>query len=246
LPIRDDGSLAPSTSTVQHKGNGPHPQWQKEAHVHSTYWIPKLGVDSAGMLIVAEQGSDRVYRYLVDDLASPMIRANENLLPLVTPAGTGPRHIAVDKNANRLYVLGELDATVSVTDISGKEPKIIQRISTLPPGVTVDACNNATAEISLHSNGKFLYASNRGHDTIVLFHRDPKSGKLTFIETVSSGGKNPRSFFISPCGCWMISANLDTHNIITLAINPETGQLKPTGKEINVGQPACVLPMLAH
>jgi 6-phosphogluconolactonase len=242
LPIRQDGSLAASTSTVLHAGNGPHPLWQKDAHIHSSYWLPQQDSRIAGTLIVNELGGDRVYRYTVTDLEKPLLRTDAELPPIVVPAGTGPRHLVVDAVGKRLYILGELDATISVADISGNEPVIVQRLSTLPEQVKVTDCNNATSEIFLHSNGKFLYSANRGHDSIALFVRNAETGRLTFIETVPSGGKNPRSFFLSPCGNWLISANVETDNVVSFRINQETGRLTPSGKEIKVGDPACVLP----
>ncbi len=277
LPIRDDGRLDPCSSTIRHSGEGPNTRRQLGPHAHAVYHLPVAVTDKfvIEMLVAVDLGVDKVYHYLLDQEKKEIVDPDTDLGEdkrndqIALPPGSGPRHLAqqltldndTDKTGHVMsdytcYILNELDSTVCVYD----GERILQTLSTLPEGVQPADCDNATAEVFLHPGGRFLYASNRGHDSIALFtvagkmvagktvdtnSLDTKNEKapLTFVECVPSGGKHPRSFNLSPCGNWLIAANMNTNDVATFKIDRTTGRLTPTGKRITVNRPVCVLPV---
>jgi 6-phosphogluconolactonase len=153
--------------------------------------------------------------------------------------GAGPRHIAFHPNGKWLYVINELDSTVTALGYDSKAGtlKLIETVSTLPAGTKVE---NITGEIAVHPNGKFLYGSNRGHDTMAIFEIDPKTGRLTSIGHHPAGGRTPRNFNIDPSGKFLLSANMDSDSITVHQIDPATGKLSRMAPEIKVLQPQCI------
>jgi 6-phosphogluconolactonase len=152
---------------------------------------------------------------------------------------TGPRHIAFSKSGDFMYVLGELDSTVTVFVNDGKETfRSIQKISGLPAGFSG---KNDAAEIAIHPRGKFLYTSNRGDDSIAVFTIDRATGKLTFTQRVPTGGKAPRNFAIDPEGSHLLVANQDTGNIVEFRIDDATGKLTAVGEVAKVPAPVCLV-----
>jgi 6-phosphogluconolactonase len=148
--------------------------------------------------------------------------------------GDGPRHAVFDAN-NHIYVLGELQSTV--TDIRldpNKDIEPAQRISTVPPDYKG---RNDAAEIALHPSGKWLFASNRGHDSIAVFSVDPATGKLERAGHYSTGGKEPRHFAIDPTGKYLLAENQFSNNIVVFKVDPTTGGLTPTGQVVEVPSP---------
>ena len=235
LPLTDDGQLAPYATIHKHTGNGPTPR-QRQAHAHAVYpiWKPFI-------VVVPDLGTDKLFFYstLSDGKLAPY---GEWKLP----AGSGPRHAAFTARAQTAFILNELNSTITVAACTGSNvsPTVLrneQTISTLPEGTSGE--NNTTAEIFLHPNERFVYASNRGHDSIALFHFDTTKRRIEFIETVSCG-KHPRSFDISPDGKWLIVAAMQDDRITTFRIDPDTGRLTTTGHSIAVKQTACVLPIV--
>ena len=235
LPLTADGRLAPYVTIHKQRGSGPTPR-QQQAHAHAVYPIWKPWV-----VVVPDLGADKLFFYAIH---SDGKLASYGELGL--PPGSGPRHAAFLARAQTAFILNELNSTICVAACTGSNVsptvmKIEQTISTLPQGHSAE--NNTTAAIFLHPNERFLYASNRGDDSIALFHFDTEKRRLEFIETVPSGGRHPRSFDISPDGQWLIVAAMHDHKITTFRIDPNTGQLSPTGQSISVPQPACVLPI---
>jgi len=236
LPLTEDGRLAPYVTLNKHEGKGPTSR-QTQAHAHAVY--PALHHNS---IFVPDLGADRLFFYNTN--------ADGTLTPcgeMKVPAGSGPRHAAISQEWMTLFILNELNSTICVSGIIGssnfipENMPIQQTISTLPEGTSGE--NNYTAEIFLHPNGRFLYASNRGDDSIALFHFNTQTFRLEFIETTPSGGRHPRSFDISPDGKWMIVAAMQSDQVKTFRIDPDTGRLTPTGHGISVKQCACVLPV---
>jgi len=259
LPLTDDGQLAPYASIHKHVGSGPTPR-QQQPHAHAVYPFSPLGLRVA----VPDLGADKLFFYWT--------QPDGKLLPdsigegnLELPPGSGPRHAAFASGTrSTTFILNELNSTISVaTPIrsrGGSQPlELRQTISTLPEGKVVE--NNTAAAIFLHPNGRFLYASNRGDDSIALFHFDGEKRSmesvwgadgpkhplheklLEFIETVPCG-RHPRSFDISPDGKWLIVAAMHDDLVTTFRIDPGTGRLTPTGHAISIKQPACVLPIV--
>jgi 6-phosphogluconolactonase len=151
------------------------------------------------------------------------------------PLGTGPRHITFSENFEFMYVLGELSSKVTVLATYNRKPyRQIQIISALPAAFSG---RNDAAEIAVHPNGKFLYTSNRGHDSIAVFAIDPVMGTLTFVAHVLTGGKEPRHFAIDPSGKYLLAENQLSNNIAVFKIDPATGGLTPTGQVVEVPSP---------
>ncbi|MCL2622230.1 MAG: lactonase family protein [Planctomycetaceae bacterium] len=236
LPLTDDGQLDPYISLEKHEGSGPTSR-QTQAHAHAVHQafyhldvlVPDLGADKLIFYHTTHEGKLDPYG------------------ALKLPPGSGPRHAVVSHAMLTLFILNELNSTICVTGIIGSsdfEPAnmgIYQTISTLPEGKSAE--NNFPAEIFLHPNGRFLYASNRGDDSIALFRFNTKEFRLEFVETTPCG-RNPRSFDISPDGKWLIVAALQDDQVKTFRIDPDSGRLSSTGHAISVKQPACVLPVL--
>lgn len=232
LPIGPDGSLAPATSVVQHAGSSVNRQRQEGPHAHS------INVDpTERFAVVADLGVDKVFSYRFDPAAGTLA-ANEGLdLPLAP--GSGPRHFAFHPSGKFAYVNNELTSTVTALayDAQRGACEELQTVSTLPEGF---AGNNTTAEVQVHPSGKFLYCSNRGHDSLAMFAIDAATGRLTPLGQHPSGGKTPRNFGIDPGGRFLVSAHQDSHTVVVHRIDPQSGRLAAVGSEVNVPTPVCV------
>jgi 6-phosphogluconolactonase len=231
-PLEPTGAIGPMLQRIPHAGSSQHPSRQSSPHAHCSVWT-----NSGEFLLVADLGLDKVLVYQLD-------RSNRTLTPrddlhLSLAPGAGPRHITFDPNQNFLYVINELDMTISVFRWNNDRPsKLVQTISTLPEGVSDPGFS--TAEILLHPTGKFLYGSNRGHNTIASFTVDIPSGKLTATGHASTLGKTPRNFRLSPDGKFLLAANQQTNDIFSFRIDPNSGTLEPTGFRIEAPAPACI------
>jgi 6-phosphogluconolactonase len=234
LPILDDGSLKDPSTFIQHQGSSVNPQRQKEPHAHS------INVDPANRFAcAADLGLDKVLVYRFDP-AKGSLAANNPPSVSVKP-GAGPRHFDFHPSGRYAYVINELDCTVTGFSFDADRGQLreLQTISTLPEGQKVQS-GFSTAEIRVHPSGKFLYGSNRGHDTIVVFALDDTTGKLRYVENRSTQGKIPRNFNIDPNGNFLLAANQDSHDVFVFRIDQQTGRLTPTGSSIEVGSPVCV------
>jgi 6-phosphogluconolactonase len=233
LPIDADGRLAKASAFIQHHGKSADANRQEAPHAHS------VNLDAANhFAFVADLGLDEVLVYKFDaDKGS--LKANEPPAAKVKP-GSGPRHFAFHPNGRFAYVINEMALTVTAFNYDPARGVLteLQTISTVPEGV--QGRENSTAEVQVHPSGKFLYGSNRGHDSIAAFAIDATSGRLTPIGHQSSGGKTPRNFGIDPSGRYLLAANQDSDNIVVYKIDGETGKLTPTGNEIKVAKPVCV------
>jgi 6-phosphogluconolactonase len=234
LPVGEDGSLGPATSFVQHSGHGPSAERQEGPHAHEVL------VDPSGQwLWAADLGLDKVLAYRLDGakglLATPAAAA-ATLAP-----GSGPRHFAFADGGRHLFVLGEMTLTVTAFRVNPATgaATVVQTLSTLPAGISPTA-KDSGAELQLHPSGRFLYASNRGPDSITVFSIDAAKGTLKQIEVVSSGGKTPRGFSIDPSGRYLLVGNQDSGNVVVFAIDGDTGRLKPVGEPVPVATPVSV------
>src|SRR5215467_11428721 len=215
LPIEADGRLGP----VKDTGSGPNEKRQEAPHPHSVVFDP-----SGHFIAAADLGVDKVQIFRLSD--GGLARVSE---APVAP-GAGPRHIAFDLGGKRLYVLNELNATVTAfayDPVTGQIGKELQTIPTEPAGSNGP---HSTAEIAVHPSGKFLYASNRGHNSIVGYRIDPTTGLLSVIGFTPQGVNFPRNFAIDPSGKWLYVANQKGDTIVKFEINSETGELRPTGQ----------------
>ena len=233
LPINDDGSLGAATDFEQHEGSSVNPQRQEGPHAHC------VKLDPAGKFaFVMDLGLDKIMVYTYDD-ATGTLESNDPPFAAVAP-GAGPRHFTFHPNGKFAYVVNELDNTVTAFSYDADQGRLetIQTIGTLPEGFDKE---NTTAEICVHPSGKFIYASNRGHDSIACFAVDTNTGQLTALGQVSTGGNVPRNFNLSPDGRFLIAANQKSNNVVAFRINQETGLPEPTGSEVEIAAPVCVV-----
>ena len=234
LPIAPDGTLRPASAFIQHTGSSVNPQRQKEPHAHS------IIVDPADRFVyVADLGIDKVMIYRLD-AGKGLLVANDPPFTAVEP-GVGPRHVALHPQRRFAYVINELRNSVTAL---ARDPErggltALQTIPTLPPDQPA-LPNYSTAEVLVHPSGKFLYGSNRGHDSIAVFTIDESSGRLTFVETQPTQGSTPRGFGIDPTGGYLLAGNQRSDSVVVFRINRETGRLTPTGSRIEVGSPVSV------
>jgi 6-phosphogluconolactonase len=232
IPIHADGTLGPA-SAIKHEGRGPNPERQEKPHVHSVTVSP-----DNRFVIVADLGLDKVFSYALDPAAAKLAPAAQ---PFATvPPGSGPRHFKFSRDGKRGYVINEMGGSITAFDYDAARGALapIQTISTLPAEFTGLKWN---AEIRVHPNGKFLYASNRTHDSIAVFSIDQASGKLTLIEIVPSGAKTPRNFELSPDGKWLVCGHQDAPLLTVFAVEANTGQLTRTPHTAAVDSCVCVL-----
>jgi len=219
LPITADGRLGPVSGEHKDTGSGPNQARQEAPHPHAVVF------DRAGRYIAAaDLGIDKVQTFRLSD--GGLVRVATASLP----PGAGPRHIAFHLNGQVLYVVNELNATVTVfayDPATGQIGKELQTISTEPLGY---GGPHSTAEIEVHPSGKFLYASNRGYNSIIGFRIDPATSLLSVIGHATKDVNFPRNFAIDPSGRWLYAANQKGDTIVQFEVNAGTGELKPTGR----------------
>lgn len=233
LPVASDGRLREATAFEQYSGSGPKPQ-QNLAHAHGADYSP-----DNRFAIVAVHGNDRIMAYRLNSAKGEMVPAAPPFLQ-VEP-GDGPRHVMFHPNGRFVYALNEISATVTVLAFDGRRGALaqVQRITTLPPEYKD---MNATAELAIDRAGKFLYASNRGHDSIVVFAIDAAKGTLQLVQHVPTGGKTPRNFALDPSGTYLFAANQNSDNIVLFRADPATGRLTSANRVIEqVPEPSCVV-----
>jgi len=234
LPIGEDGKLAPAASAIQHAGSSVNKQRQEAPHAHSINPSP----DNA-FAVAADLGLDKVLVYKLDPSAGTLT-ANEPPSASTAP-GAGPRHFAFHASGKYAYVINEMDCTVTAFDYDAKRGKLTpkQTVSNLPGDEKVME-GYSTAEIQVHPSGKFVYGSNRGHDTLSVFAVNEKDGTLKQIQNVSTEGSTPRGFGIDPTGAYLLAGNQASDTITVFKIDAKTGELKSTGEKLEVGSPVCV------
>ncbi len=232
LPIQADGKLAPAATFIQHEGSGPHPKRQQAAHAHSANVSP-----DNRFAFIADLGLDKMMIYRLDAEKGLLTPNDPAFVKL--PPGAGPRHFAFHPNGRWAYAINELDSTLSamIYDAEKGALEVIQTVTTLPAGFEG---NNTTAEVQVHPSGRFVYGSNRGHDSIAAFAVDPSSGKLSFLSHTPTQGKNPRNFGVDPTGAFLLAANQDGNNVVVYRIDQQTGGLQPTGQSFQIPMPVCV------
>lgn len=232
FPINEDGTVGEATSFFQHEGSSVHER-QDQPHAHSA----DFSADNR-FAFFSDLGLDQVKIYRADPSAATL--APHDPTAVSVEAGSGPRHLALHPSGRSAYGVNELSSTVTVYDYHAEagELSVAQTVSTLPEGFEGE---NYTAEIYVHPSGEFVYASNRGHDSIAVFALDPSTGRLTPKEQVSTNGEWPRNFTFSPNGRYLLVANQNSDNIVVFSIDSETGALIPTGIDLSIDAPVCLL-----
>jgi 6-phosphogluconolactonase len=232
LPAAEDGSLG-APRTVVLRGSSVDPVRQTSAHVHSANPSP-----DNRFVIVCDLGQDRIFSYPFDAAASALTPPQPSFV--ATRPGAGPRHFAFGADGRHGYAVNEIDSTLATYDYAPDTGRLSVRqiVSSLPPDCAVASTG---AELRLHPNGRWLYASNRGHDSLALFHLDPATGELTPIDWVSAGGRNPRHFTLSPDGAWLVCCHQDSDTVGVFRVDPASGRLSPQPGLISISMPVCAL-----
>jgi 6-phosphogluconolactonase len=232
LPIRGDGSLGEATDVKQDSGSSINAERQDGPHAHCIVLDP-----ANRFAYLCDLGIDKIMIFRYD-------KQRGKLVPNGTPwvqvkPGAGPRHLIFHPGGRHAYVINELHATVTAFahDRARGSLREVQTVATLPADFT---SANTGADIHVSPDGRFLYCSNRGHDSIAAFEIDPRNGKLTFIAHESTGGKTPRNFAIDPTGAFLLVANQNSDNIITFRRDTKTGRLSATGNVAEVPSPVCL------
>jgi 6-phosphogluconolactonase len=232
LPILEDGKLGEAKAFFQHSGSSVNPRRQTGPHAHGA----TLSADNR-FLFVPDLGLDqiRVYGF---DADQGRLTPHDPPYAALAP-GAGPRHFVIHPGQEYAYSINELDSTVTIFYYLADRGALSHRqtITTLPIGFSGQ---NTTAEIVVHPDGRFVYGSNRGDDSIAVFRADRGGGRLRLEQHVPTGGRTPRSFAIDPTGQWLWAANQSTDNIVLFRIDPESGQLTPSGTTLEIGSPVCV------
>ncbi|MFO1513093.1 MAG: lactonase family protein [Verrucomicrobiota bacterium] len=235
LPLRFDGSLGEAATIIQHTGSSVNPQRQAGPHAHFICPSP-----DNRFALTADLGLDKLLVYQLDAAAAKL---TTNHPPFAVVAhGAGPRHLAFHPNGKFVYAINEMALTITLFTYDPAPAALFeeQTISTLPAGYTATE-KDSGAEIALHPSGKFVYGSNRGHDSIAVFSVDAKTGKLTPVQNEPTQGKTPRHFAIDPTGRWLLAENQNSDSVVVFAIDTETGRLKPAGQIITIGSPVCAV-----
>lgn len=233
LPAQPGGKLGPLQQLITLEGQpGPDPKEQTQSHPHDVVFDP-----TGRYVIVPDKGFDRVFIFELE-------AATGRLTPAPTPfitvePGSGPRHLAFHPEGTYAYLINELGSTVMVYVYNSSGPVLthLQTISTLPGDYTGE---NTCAEITVDPSGRYVYGSNRGHDSIVVYEVDQGSGYISPVQWISSGGKGPRFFMLAKNGSALYSANQYSDNITMYSVDQVSGQLTPTGQDVKTGTPVCI------
>jgi 6-phosphogluconolactonase len=233
FPVHDDGTLGEASAFFQHEGKSVNAARQSGPHAHETVVSP-----DNRFVLAADLGLDKVFTYRLDP-AKGGLAPGEPPFATIAP-GSGPRHLAFRPDGKFVYVLKEmLSAVVAFRyDAGGGTLAELQTLSTVPEGFSGD---NSGAELATHPSGKFLYASNRGDDSIAIFRVDATKGTLTSAGRVSTQGKTPRGFAIDPSGRFLVAGNQNSGTVVVFRIDQQTGGLTPTGTVLQVGSPVNVV-----
>jgi 6-phosphogluconolactonase len=213
---------------------------ERQAGPHAHFIIP----DPANQFALAcDLGLDQVLVYRFDPAKAALVPNDPPFAP-VKP-GSGPRHLAFHPSGRFVFLSSEMGSTLTAFAYDAKRGALteLQTVSTLPEAFTG---NKSGAEVQVHPNGKFVYASNRGHDSIAVFGFDARNGKLTYVENQATQGKTPRHFAIDPTGQWLLAENQDSDSIVVFRVDAKTGRLSAAGQTLSVGAPVCAIFMLAE
>jgi 6-phosphogluconolactonase len=231
-PVKPDGSLEPACDVaVFERTHGLDPIAQSNAHAHSVNFDP-----SNRFAVACDAGTDHIYVYRI----SPNSRTLADGKSFPTPPGKAPRHSAFHPRLPYFFITNERESSLSSFHFDSKTGDVrpIQTVPTVP--AEYSGPRNAPADIRIHPNGKFVYGSNRGDDSIAVFKIDEATGQMIAVDIVKTLGMNPREFNFEPSGKYLFVGNLDSNQIVTFAVDPDSGKMTPTGAKTEISKPACV------
>ena len=239
LPIRKHGTLGEPASTIQHVGSSVNPQRQAGPHAHCFNTDPRNR-----FALCCDLGLDQVLVYRLEAKRATL-SANDPPFASAKP-GAGPRHLAFRPDGKFVFVVNELASTLTsfAYDTRRGVLREVETVSTLPAGFAIT--NNSCAEVQTHPGGKFVYASNRGHDSIAVFVADAKAGRLTLVQHAPTLGRTPRHFALDPSGQWLLAENQASDSVVVFQVDSVHGNLVPTGQQIEVPSPVCAVFVPAH
>lgn len=228
--IGEDAAIGKLLDMKQHEGNSVHPQRQEKPHPHSAFFSP-----DNRFVFIPDLGLDRIVAYRLNTEEGKLEFHGDTALH----PGAGPRHMAFHPSGAYAYVINELDSTVTSFryDAAAGTLQTLEVVSTLPDGYEGESY---CAEVQVSPDGAYLYGSNRGHDSIVVYAIDRVTGMLTAVEFAPTRGGHPRHFSLSPNGRFLIAANRDSDNIVVFRVDPDTGKLEYTGNTVQTSKPVCV------
>ncbi len=232
LPVQADGSLGEATAVVRHTGRGVDPERQEAAHVHSILLDPSGPFALAAYL--------RIHQIIIYPFDQTSGQLDSGTPAVITAApGAGPRHLAFHPNSRFLYAVNELNSTLSVYEFDAEQGtrRAVQTLSTLPDDFHG---TNWAADLHLAPEGKTLYVSNRGHDSIVVFAVDASSGHVSPVEVVSTLGHFPRNFALDSTGSYLFAANQHSGTVVTFRVDATSGCITPTGQVLSIPSPMCI------
>lgn len=230
IPLDDDGRLIDSPTLIAHQGSGAHPDRQTRPHPHGIAFS-----SCSQFAFVADLGNDHIEVFAVDGEGAISEHSHWQAAP-----GAGPRHVALHPSGRWLYGINELNSTIDVLHFDPAGPRLdrLQTISTLPPDFDGQS---ATAEIEVHPSGRFLYGSNRGHNSTVVFKIDEKDGRIEPVQFEPTRGDHPRFVGLDPTGMAFLSTNMESDNMFSFLVDQQTGMLTATDNRADVGKPMCVV-----
>jgi 6-phosphogluconolactonase len=233
-PIKEDGSVGARTDLVRHKGSGPDPDRQAGPHAHQIVAAPK-----GDFVIAVDLGNDTIYTYKLDADKGTLAPVSE----VKSAAGAGPRHLAFNPDGTFAYVVNELDSTITVYGYDSASGKLTRKdsISTLPEGTHPNE-RNYPAELVISQDGRFVYVSNRGHDSVAWLSAEGFGASLRVMDTISSGGRYPRHISIPPSGDVLWAGNEKGNTVGIFTVDKDGGSLQESGKPFSTTSPVCVLP----
>ena len=228
--LKKNGALKQNISQIAHEGSSVHPRRQTRPHPHGVAFS-----QDARFLCVADLGNDRVEVFAISKEGTLKSHSHWK-----ANGGAGPRHVSFHPNGKWLYCINELDSTLSVLEFDSKKGtlKELETVTTLPSDYPEA---NSTAEVIVHPSGKFVYGSNRGHNSTAVFSIDEKSGRLGFVEREPTQGDHPRFVGLDPTGQIYLATNMNSDNMVTFRIDQNTGALRPTGFQVKVPKPMSVV-----
>lgn len=233
VPVNTDGTLAPPSPVIRHTGSSVDPDRQTAPHPHSATISP-----DNRRVFVCDLGVDKIFSYRLRLSSASLSPAEPPFI--ATAPGAGPRHMAFSPDGRHAFMISEMGATLTAYRYDAEHGTLEERDtrSTLPADFRGE---NKSAAVRVHPNGRFVYGSNRGPDTLVVFAFDAAAGQLSHVQTLPSGGAHPRDFALSPDGRWLIAAHQDSNNLTAFRVDPDTGRLTSTPAQAELPAPVCVL-----